>query len=108
MNNYKEKQRMDNLQRIKQLCLFDDEFMTACLSGDIKGPELILKIILGRDDLKVLDSQAQKVMKNLSGRDVRLDVFATDSEGRLYDIEIQRDNQRWIAYNICKRINENK
>lgn len=93
MNKDKEQQRMDDLQRIKQLCLFDDEFMTACLSGDTRAPELILKIILERDDLKVLDSQTQKTMKNLAGRDVRLDIYATDSDGKLYDIEIQRENK---------------
>ena len=60
MNNEKEKQRQDNLQRIKALRLIDDDFMTICFDGYIEGAELLLKIILDRDDLKVSEVKAQK------------------------------------------------
>ena len=90
MNNEKEKQRQDNLQRIKALRLIDDDFMTICFDGYIEGAELLLKIILDRDDLKVSEVKAQKEMKNLQGRNLRLDIYATDKEGKKYDIEIQR------------------
>lgn len=64
--------------------------MTICFDNYIEGAELLLKIILDRDDLKVLEVKAQKVLKNLQGRDLRLDIYATDAEGKKYDIEIQR------------------
>ena len=38
----------------------------------------------------VIDTVAQKVVKNLEGRSVRLDVYAKDNKDKPYDIEIQR------------------
>ena len=90
MNTEKEKQRQENLQRIKALRLIDDDFMTICFDGYIEGAELLLRVILDRDDLKVSEVKAQKVMKNLQGRNLRLDIYATDKDGKKYDIEIQR------------------
>ena len=40
--------------------------------------------------LKVIDTVAQKTVKSLEGRSVRLDVYAKDNKGKPYDIEIQR------------------
>lgn len=80
----------EDLKRLHALRLIDDDFMTICFDGYIEGAELLLKIILDRDDLKVSEVKAQKVMKNLQGRDLRLDIYATDKDGKKYDIEIQR------------------
>ena len=80
----------EDLKRIKALRLIDDDFMTICFDGYIEGAELLLKIILDRDDLKVSEVKAQKTLKNLQGRDLRLDIYATDKDGKKYDIEIQR------------------
>ena len=52
--------------------------------------ELMLRIIIGKKDLKVVKSQTEYPIKSLQGRDVRFDVFARDSEGKEYDIELQR------------------
>ena len=38
----------------------------------------------------VLEVQPQKTLENLFGRSVRFDVFATDAEGKLYNVEVQR------------------
>ena len=80
----------EDLKRIKALRLIDDEFMSICFDGYIEGAELLLKIILDRDDLKVSEVKAQKTLQNLQGRDLRLDIYATDKDGKKYDIEIQR------------------
>ena len=90
VNKEKEIQRQKDLKRIKSLRLIDDDFMTICFDNYIEGAELLLKIILDRDDLKVSEVKAQKVLKNLQGRDLRLDIYATDAAGKKYDIEIQR------------------
>ena len=50
----------------------------------------VLRIILEKDDLKVLKVQTQKSVENMYGRSVRFDVFATDKIGKLYNIEVQR------------------
>ena len=54
--------------------------------------ELMLRIIIGKKDVKVVKSQTEYPVKSLQGRGVRFDVFARDSEGREYDIEIQRSD----------------
>ena len=70
--------------------LMDDTFMSKCLEHAPECIELILQIILGKRDLKVVKSQTEYPIKSLQGRGVRFDVFARDSKGREYDIEIQR------------------
>lgn len=79
-----------NLQRLKNLCLMDDEFMSKYFEDNAECTELVLHIIIGKEDLKVKQVQTQKEIKNLQGRSVRLDILATDSRGRKYNIEIQR------------------
>lgn len=90
MDMDKERLHQEDLQRIRGFRLIDDDFMNACFDGNIEGTELILRIILGRDDISVKSVKTQKVMKNLLGRDIWLDIDAVDSENRELDIEIQR------------------
>ena len=78
------------LAEIERFRLMDDDFMSKCLENAPECIELILRIILGKKDLKVVKSQTEYPIKNLQGRGVRFDVFARDSKGREYDIEIQR------------------
>jgi predicted transposase/invertase (TIGR01784 family) len=75
---------------IENFRLMDDTFMSKCLENAPECIELILQIILGKKDLKVVKSQTEYPIKSLQGRGVRFDVFARDSEGKEYDIEIQR------------------
>ena len=78
------------LAEIERFRLMDDDFMSKCLEHAPECIEFILQIILGKKDLKVVKSQTEYPIKSLQGRGVRFDVFARDSEGREYDIEIQR------------------
>lgn len=78
------------LERIQALRLIDDDFMTAVFSGDNKLTEFLLRILLRRTDLKVKRSMTQKEMHNIFGRSVRLDIFAEDTLGKQYNVEIQR------------------
>ena len=78
------------LAEIKRMRLMDDDFMSKCLENAPECIELMLQIILGKKDLKVIKSQTEYPIKSLQGRGVRFDVFARDSEGKEYDIEIQR------------------
>ena len=72
--------------------LLDDDFMTRVFDRNIPATELLLKIILQKDDLQVKDVAVQKVEKSpvSNGRSITLDIFAVDSAGRNYDIEVQR------------------
>ena len=81
------------LAEIKRFRLMDDNFMSKCLENAPECIELMLRIILGKKDLKVVKAQTEYPIKSLQGRGVRFDVFARDSKGREYDIEIQRANK---------------
>ena len=78
------------LELIENFRLMDDTFMSKCLENAPECIELMLRIIIGKKDLKVVKSQTEYPIKSLQGRGVRFDVFARDSKGREYDIEIQR------------------
>ena len=78
------------LAEIERFRLMDDDFMSKCLEHAPECIELMVQIILDKKDLKVVKSQTEYPIKSLQGRGVRFDVFARDSKGREYDIEIQR------------------
>ena len=51
------------LARVRAMRLFDDEFMSAVFSNDIKATQLLVSILLNRNDLTVTKSMSQ-VQKN--------------------------------------------
>lgn len=81
------------LSKIAQFRLFDDDFMAKVFEDDIEATEFLLKIILQRDDLKVIESKGQVTIKNMLGRSVRLDIKAKDMAGKMYNIEVQRADE---------------
>ena len=90
--NRDEEFRKRNLERIKRLRLMDDDFFRVCFKDDKEGAQFILRIILDKKDLVVTNMRTQHSLKNLQGHSVILDVFATDSERRMYNIEVQRSD----------------
>ena len=78
------------LERIKHLRLIDDDLMTVVFSGNKKATELLIKILLNRNDLRVTKSMTQVQIHNLFGRSVKLDIVAEDIFKTEYNIEIQR------------------
>ena len=85
-----EQKYQEILQRIRGFRLLDDDFMTKCFEENIEATELVLRIVLNKPDIKVVKVQTQYSMKNIKGRSLRLDIYATDSEDKKYNIEIQR------------------
>ena len=82
----------EDLQRIREFRLIDDDFMAAVFE-DHACAEFLLQIILERTDLTVQKVHSQHNLKNLQGRSVRLDILATDEAGRVYNIEVQRSDK---------------
>ena len=78
------------LETIKKFRLIDDTFFSACFDSNEEDVEYILRIIIDKPTLKVLKVQTQKSVENMYGRSVRFDAFATDENGKLYNIEVQR------------------
>lgn len=83
----------NDLQRIKELRLMDDDFFSEALDGKTKAVEYILNTILERDDIKVKSTKAQVEYKSATKRSVKLDIQAEDVHGKLMDIEIQRSDR---------------
>ncbi len=82
--------REQDLYLIQNLRLIDDDFMKEVFDNNCEATELVLNIILNRNDLKVLEVIGQREIKGLEGHSVRLDIMAEDANGQLYDIEVQR------------------
>lgn len=57
--------KQDLLNSIKEFTLMDDPFMTKVFEDDIEHTQLILRIILENDTIKVKKVSTQKRLKNL-------------------------------------------
>ena len=87
-----EQTHQQDLERLKALRYMDDDFMTVCLADNFEGVELILRIVLGQEDIKIKSIRTQEPLKNLQGRSAILDVHAIDSTKKEFDVEIQRSD----------------
>lgn len=83
----------EDLQRIKELRLMDDDFFSKALDGKIEAVEYILNTILECDDIKVKSTKAQVEYKSATKCSITLDIQAEDVNGKLMDIEIQRSDR---------------
>lgn len=54
----------ENLQMISKLRLLDDDLMKLVFDKNIEATELLLNVILQRNDLKVLEVVTQREYKN--------------------------------------------
>lgn len=77
---------------LEGLTIMDDLFMRNVLE-DERCTEFILRVILEKKELKLVEQKIQKDYKNMQGRSAIMDCVARDSRGRLYDIEIQGDRE---------------
>ncbi|MCD8091098.1 MAG: Rpn family recombination-promoting nuclease/putative transposase [Clostridiales bacterium] len=78
---------------MKNFMLFDDDFFGAVFEHNYECTELLLNIVLNRNDIKVKTIIRQREIKSLEGHSIRLDISAEDSENNLYNCEIQREDQ---------------
>ena len=77
---------------IKNFTLMSDTFMRNVFKH-IECVEYVLQVIMGRKDLRVVDSVVQKDYKNLQGRSAILDCVARDVENKRYNVEVQQKNE---------------
>lgn len=84
--------RQETLDAIEKLCLLDDDLMTLVFDRNVEATELLLNVILQRNDLHVLEVVAQREYKNpmSGGRSITIDIYAVDGDEKIYDIEVQR------------------
>ena len=92
----------DTQSVIEQMTPMDDSFFNI-LVEDKEVCEELLRIILDKPDLVVIQAVPQRNMRNIFGRSVIVDVLCTDSDGSYYNIEMQKgdndDHQKRVRYN---------
>ena len=89
-----DKQHQEDLQRLRGLRPIDDDFMRCLFRDNIPLAEFVLRIITDKPDLIITDCETQKDMKRLAGaRSICLDAYGTDSAGKKYDLEVQRQDK---------------
>lgn len=77
---------------LKELTIMSDVFMRNVFKKQ-ECTEYVLQVIMKEKNLHVIDQVLQKDYKNLQGRSATLDCVATDSTGKLFNAEIQQENE---------------
>ena len=89
-----EQQYQEDLQRLRGLRPIDDDFMRCLFKDNIPLAGFVLRIVTDKPDLIITDCETQKDMKRLAGaRSICLDAYGTDSVGKKYDLEVQRQDK---------------
>ena len=93
--------REERIRESMEFNLLSDVFLSVALD-DVPACQHIIRVLTGKEDLMVKQVRTQYVIAKINSRTVRLDVLAEDSEGKLYQIEIQRqdtvDHPRRVRY----------
>ena len=79
-------------EEIGKLSLMNNAFMNLALEDNIPCVEEMLRVILSKPDLSVKTVRTQKMFQGFK-RSIYLDVYAEDSKGVLYNIEIQQADE---------------
>ena len=90
----KERERQEDLQRLRGLRPIDDDFMRCLFRDNIPLVQHVLRILLQRADLKIISVETQADLKRLVGaRSICLDAYCEDDSDKKYDIEVQRSDK---------------
>ena len=84
------------IKESKDVRLLDDVLMNVVFNNNKEATELVLKIILGMDDLIVEEVKTHEEANSpaVDGKSIVFDILARDSNDNLYDIEMQRANSK--------------
>lgn len=86
----KKKHRQRYEKALRDLTLMSDTFASQVFQHK-ECIEHFLGTLLKDDSLKLKQAEVQKTFTNLWGKEVRLDLFGINTEGDVYDAEIQND-----------------
>ena len=79
-------------EEIQKLTLMNNAFMNLALEDNIPCVEEMLQTILHKPDLVVKTARTQKMYQGFK-RSIYLDIYAEDSKGVIYNIEIQQADE---------------
>ena len=75
---------------IQKLCLMDDMLMKKAFDGCNECSQVLLQVILNNATLMVEKTKTQHLFNSIDGHSVILDIYAVDTDGKHYDVEIQK------------------
>ena len=78
---------------VKDLCMLNNKFMNLMLDGNIKAAEVMLRVMLENDKIKVVSVRIQNFIQNLYGHSAQLDILAQDGDGSFFNVEVQRSDE---------------
>ncbi len=78
-------------EQVRQFNLMHDDFFAVVMRNK-KAIQTVLRILLKKKSLKVIEVRVQYAMRNLIGHSAVLDVLAEDNNGKLYNVEVQVKN----------------
>jgi predicted transposase/invertase (TIGR01784 family) len=97
MKTYEEQKAL-----VSKLNVMDDVFFQK-MAEDMEVAEEILRIILEKPDLKVIESQVQRFLRNTGAHSVILDLLCEDEDHSFFNCEIQKadddDHQKRVRFN---------
>ena len=83
----------DAFEEFRTVNLMDDDYSRIFFEDNIRDMQVILRIIMNKPDLVVVSVKVQQQFSGNDGlRSVIFDVYAVDSDGTQYDIEIQKES----------------
>lgn len=89
-----EQQHQKDLERLSSMRPMDDDLMRELFRNNIPLAQFVLRTMTGMNDLVITSEETQYDLEHLLGaRSICLDVFATDSKGRKFNLEIQRSDR---------------
>ena len=77
------------LQGVEDLTLLDDTFMKIALN-DIEACQHVIRILMDDPSIEIVEVRSQYRISKLVSKDAVLDILAEDTQGRVYNLEIQR------------------
>ena len=90
LNGFVRHPTQEEVQRYLNSCLLDNYLMNVCFSDNNEAAQLIVTTLLGRNDITVTETSVQKYLANFKTKSSVLDILAKDTQGKIYNIELQR------------------
>ncbi len=81
----------ERMAQIQSLTLMDNKLLVKVFEDEACVEEL-LRVIMDKPGIQVMECHTEVYIHNLYGRSVRLDISARDSDDKLYDVEVQKSN----------------
>lgn len=80
-------------QVIEGLSMMNNKFMNLMLDDNVSAAQIMLRVILKDDKIKVKNVRIQRFIQNIYGHSAQLDIFAEDGFGRYFNVEVQRSDE---------------